>query len=77
MSNINQTMSDLCMVGAYFSRSLGSVAEFNIKSQLVQKRNHHVGIKKKKCRNINLGHSEHGENDDYKNGGKKKKDHIK
>ncbi len=47
--------------------------EFNIKSQLVQKRNHHVGIKKKKCRNINLGHSEHGENDDYKNRGEKKR----
>lgn len=42
---------------------------FNIKSELEQKETDHVGLKE--FRNMNLGHSEHGEN--YgKRGGKEK-----
>lgn len=45
------------------------MAGFNIKSELDQEETDHVGLKE--CRNMNLGHSEQGEN--YgKKGGKEK-----
>lgn len=62
MTNINQTMSGLFVMGAYFSRSLSSVEEFNIKSELGQKKK--SPCRAKKFRNINLGHSEDGENNE-------------
>lgn len=52
MSNINQTMSDLCVVGAYFSSPWDLRQVLILKSELAQKETHHVGLKEFRNKNL-------------------------